>query len=213
MKRGKGSETSSNIAKNGVSQAPDVMSPKSKHKFSRKEIIILCIVALLAIIVVVALIWVLIVNLTKQPEEVIIPYTPAEKEQALEQQKKYPTVYKEVTESTEDDDSKSAISDEFQQKIDSASNPAEANVARIAQMQYEMGEGDYDKVIEIGKDMGDKDGNACESPDTDLYSRMCCHGYLARAYYFLDQIELTDFHSQRNLALTDEYYILMQEKG
>lgn len=99
----------------------------------------------------------------------------------------------------------------FQEALDSAKTPADVDAVRMGQLQYFTSNGNYEKVIETGDQIGgDPSGggsentDACESTGMDVWAKMRCHNMMALAYESMDKYDLSDYHWERTYELADE---------
>lgn len=191
-----------------VSNTPNTPSGSAKPKIVKPKKRLLVICGIILGIAVLAGVCVVLIMLLLKPEAGPGQPTPEEEQKRSEDNR---LVYQEVYDKATENDKESA-NQVFEEEIVSSEGSERSNVARVAQMRYSMEQGDYDKVIEIGKQVGDKGNgdsngeiNACEDANLDLYSRAVCHNFMELAYRDMDEHSLADQHAKRNRELMTEY--------
>lgn len=192
---------------------------EKKKVVTRKVLIISGVV--LGVVIVALLAWFLVVKLiAKNPTEPGELNPVEEQERNGENKTVFQDVYDEATGESQDEPAE----DVFQQAINAAgNNTGEANAVRVSQMRYLLEQGDYDKIIEVGEQTGGGNGNgggsngpsgsggsttgdidACEDVNLGIDLRISCHNILGLAYYYKDDIELSDYHMAKMQELMNE---------
>lgn len=95
----------------------------------------------------------------------------------------------------------------FQEALDSAKTPADVDAVRMGQLRYFSNENNYEKVIEVGEQIGDSDGGSgdtCDGAGMDIWAKIRCHNSLALAYEYMSQYDDAEAQWERMYALYDE---------
>ena len=95
----------------------------------------------------------------------------------------------------------------FQEALDSAKTPADVDAVRLGQLRYFSNENNYEKVIEVGEQIGGSDGgsgDACDGAGMDIWAKIRCHNALALAYEYMSQYDDAEVQWERMYALYDE---------